>query len=343
MNPCIEELNDTEKVALFRSLFGGLTNVYGTYDPSTRRARVVKEPVTDQVIRAHINGKKPYGVFLLNKNRTVSVVADFDDPNPESPNAFINRAAHYGLTAYLEKSKSKGYHAWIFLENEGVTASKARLIVSQILREIEIPETEIFPKQDKLDSNVKFGNFIYTPLYGYFVAKGRTVFIDPSDSLKPYPDQWKFLQSVQRFSESHLDEIIEINDLQQTTPENPPQTSTDTKSTISKYGLPPCAQRILNEGVKENQRDACFRMAVHLKRTGIPFDVTIATLKYWAQKNRPINRRRIITEAEIVSQTRSAYKKDYRRYGCETAAIIPYCDPTCPLSQNINGSNKANK
>lgn len=270
-------------------------------------------------------------------------MADFDDQNLEFPKAFINRAAHYGLTAYLEKSKSKGYHAWIFFENEGVTASKARLIVSQILNEIELPKTEIFPKQDRLDSNVKFGNYIYAPLYGFFVAKGRTVFIDSSASFKPYPDQWKFLQSVQRFSESHLDEIIEINDLQQTTPENFSYTKTKTHSTISRYSLPPCAQRILNEGVKENQRDACFRMAVHLKRTGIPFDVTIATLKFWAQKNRPINGRRIITEAEIVSQTQSAYKKDYRSYGCETAAIIPYCDPICPLFQTINGSNKVNK
>ncbi len=328
-----------EKVALFRRLFTGLTNAYGTYDPATGQTRVVKEPVTDAVIAAHLKGERPYGVFLLVQDRTSALVVDFDDQNVQPVQDLINRSAHYGLSSYVERSKSKGHHVWMFFDEGRVPAAKARLVMRHILEEIEFPNTEIFPKQDVLNTSIQYGNFINTPLFGDLVPKGRTVFVNPNHIFQPYPNQWDFLENIQRIPESLLDEIIELNDLYPKSTENDTPTTTRHNSNISKFGLPPCAQRILSEGVTSNQRVTCFRLSVHLKRLGIPYDIAVAVLRVWASKNRPVVGNRIITENEILAQATSAFKGDYCGYGCEDSAIIPYCDQECPLQRKrANGS-----
>jgi hypothetical protein len=192
-----------KKIKIFRDFFSGLTHVYGTCDPDTGRTWQAKEPVTDETILAHLKGRRPYGVYLLTDSRTRAVVADFDDPDPFPPVEFVNAANHYGLPAYIETSKSKGFHVWIFFDPKGGEASKARVIVKRILEEIECPQTEIFPKQDRLDSLESYGNFIFAPLFGRLVSKGKTVFVDPY-TLKPYKDQWEFLKTVKRAAEPLL-------------------------------------------------------------------------------------------------------------------------------------------
>lgn len=177
-----------EKVAIFRSYFSGLPDVYGTYNPTTGRARQVKKPVTVNVILAHLRGNIPYGVYLLVGDRTHAIAVDFDIPDSLPPIEFVNKANHYLLPAYIEISKSKGFHVWIFFNDAGVKAFKARVVVRFILDEIGYPDTEIFPKQDSLRSSVTYGNFINAPLFGALVPKGKTVFVDP-DTFNPYPDQ----------------------------------------------------------------------------------------------------------------------------------------------------------
>ena len=332
-----------QKLELFRDCFTGLRDVYGTYDPKTGRVRQVKQTVTDRVILHHLQGHQPYGVYLLVGERTRAVAADFDEDNPEPPLEFIRQANHYGIRAYLERSKRKGWHAWIFTELPDVSAAKMRSVVKLILDDIGTPMTEVFPKQDKLAGNTCYGNFINAPLYGSLVFRGRTVFVDPGNGLKPQPDQWAVLESVQRVSERELDEIIEINGL--TTPTgNTPVSSPSLQPAVVQgtFGLPPCAQRMLAEGVIENQRVACFRMAVHLKKAGIPRDIAIAALTVWAAKNRPTDGRQIITKGEIVGQTTGAYSKPYRGCGCEEPAVAPYCNPNCPLKAHPRPSSTPN-
>ena len=324
-----------QKLELFRDCFTGLRNVYGTYDPKNGRVCQVKQPVTDGVILRHLQGHQPYGVYLLVGERTRAVAADFDEDNPEPPLEFIRQANHYGIRAYLERSKRKGWHAWIFTELPDVSAAKMRSVVKLILDDIGTPMTEVFPKQDKLADNTCYGNFINTPLYGSLVPQGRTVFVDPGNGLRPHPDQWAILESVQRVSERELDEIIEINGL--ATPKGNTSVSSPSPQPAvvqGTFGLPPCAQRMLAEGVIENQRVACFRLAVHLKKAGIPRDVAVAGLMIWAAKNHPKGDRRIIIDAEVIEQTTDAYTRPYRGCGCEEPAITPYCDPCCQLKRN---------
>ncbi len=45
------------KIKLFKSLFNGLDNAYGTYDIRSGQSRQVKAPVTDTVLKAHLMGR----------------------------------------------------------------------------------------------------------------------------------------------------------------------------------------------------------------------------------------------------------------------------------------------
>jgi hypothetical protein len=164
------------------------------------------------------------------------------------------------------------------------------------------------------------------------VPSGKTVFIDPH-TLIPYPDQWAFLESVERIEEQLLHEIIEVNDLSIPQNQSKPlqRVSHHGGGDLNRYSLPICAQKMLQNGVSQYQRVSCFRLAVHLKRLGLPFYLTVSALKTWAQKNRPINGKGIITEREINQQTESAYNSDYRSYGCESEAVVPFCNLDCPV------------
>ena len=330
----------SQKLALFRSCFTGLGHVYGTYDPKTGRSHQVKQRVSDKVLLHHLQGRQPYGVYLLAGDQTRAVAADFDEEDTLPPLEFIRQARQYSIKAYIERSKRKGWHAWIFTKLSGVPAVKARLIVKAILDDIGTPSTEIFPKQDKLNGSCSYGNFINAPLFGMLVPEGRTVFVDPDNGFRPYPNQWAFLESIQRVPESLLDEIIEINSLVSSgngsTDSKPAPAPRNARFT---FGLPPCAQTMLTEGVVEHQRVACFRLALHLKKAGLPQDIAIVALQAWAAKNRPKNDKRIITDAEILEQTRCAYTKNYHGCGCEEAAIIPYCNPDCPLKCNTKAKS----
>jgi hypothetical protein len=92
---------------------------------------------------------------------------------------------------------------------------------------------------------------------------------------------------------------------------------------------------MLREGVRANQRVACFRLAVQLRKAGNPFDKTVAALCAWAQRNRPTDGRPIIRESEIRSQTRWAYRGGYKGCGCEDPAVMPFCDPACPIHHHV--------
>ena len=282
---------------------------------------------------------KSYATSVLTGGVTRAIVADFDAEDLPPPLDFIAAAKHYGIACYLERSKSKGYHVWGFAHRDGISAAKARAVFRHILGEIGMPKIEVFPKQDCIPAESgSFGNFINAPLFARLVPKGRTVFLNVSDgSLDPYPDQWALLENVELIPESLLDEVIEVNEISLGTGPIPDKTTTLGTFLPLPGSLPLCARRMLEEGVTAYQRDACFRLAVHLRKVGLPYDLATATLLEWSRKNRPTGGKRIITPAEVQAQASGAYsEKEYRGCGCEEPAIEPFCDPLCPVFRTVN-------
>lgn len=312
-----------DQVLLFRSIFTGRSDVYGTYDPETRRSWQIKRPVTERVIRDHLEGRFPFGVYLLEGERVAAAVADFDHDETRPPTMFREEARKLDLPAYIERSKSKGYHAWIFFKDR-VPANKARQVLMGILERIRLDGTEVFPKQDRLTDPKQFGNFINAPLFGRLLPQGRCVFLN--ESLVPYPDQWGFLRSIVRVSELQLDQIIATEMTQRVESRRAVSSQLGFRATT----LPPCAQRMLQEGVCLNQRIACFRLACQLRKAGVDFERAVRILNDWALRNRPGDGRGIIKPSEVQSQTRCAYQgRLYRSCGCEDPAVVPFCDPSC--------------
>jgi hypothetical protein len=331
-----------EKVAIFRACFSGLEHVYGTYDPRTGRVRQVKQPVTDRVILDHLLGRQPYGVYLLVGDRTHALAVDFDAEDLNPPMKFVAAAKNHGLATYIERSKSKGYHVWMFFEKAGVKAAKARLVAQLILREMGTPMVEVFPKQDRLDASTSFGNFINAPLFGRLVPAGRSVFINESIPPVPHQDQWQLLANVRRVPEAVLDAVLKGQEsLLHAEDERRQEPPRPVPAAVRSYGLPSCARRMLAEGVGALQRVACFRLAVQLKKAGLPRDIAVAALRAWAVKNRPTDKKRIISDTEVAAQTTSAYVRSYRGCGCGDPAVKPYCDPSCWLRADRKPTNGA--
>jgi hypothetical protein len=325
----------TEKLALFRRFFMGRTDAYGTYDPQTGKVHQVKAMVTDLVLENHLRGKMPYGFYMLDGDRTTVAVADFDEPGTVLPKEFVRIAQSFGMAAYVERSKAKGHHAWAFFGKPGVSAKCARMVFFSILRQIGCPDVEVFPKQDCIDSSTSYGNFINAPLFYPCVREKKTIFLD--GGMEPYPDQWDFLATVQCVSDEVLDQITRQTAVADSSSAKRAEASGDTGGPSFTFGLRPCAQRMLQEGVSANQRIACFRLAIQLRKAGLPEDSTLVVLERWAQKNHPNNGKAILRSEEVQSQVRSAYGcRLYRGCGCQTEIVRSFCDPSCRLNHGTN-------
>jgi hypothetical protein len=203
------------KLCIFKDLFRGRTDAYGA-----GRGQCVKHPLSDTLLLSHLSGKGArIGIYPLSpdiKEGTASwwIAIDFDDGCLETAKKAYATLAELGIQAYIEVSKSKGYHVWVFC-SEPIMASDLRTVVAFAMRKANITDYEMFPKQDTLSQDENgdwnYGNYINLPLYGKDIKDGRTTFIDHTDSFLPICDGriWTLLQDVTRLSQSEINDIIQ--------------------------------------------------------------------------------------------------------------------------------------
>ena len=321
-------MNNIEKARLLQERFSGRTECYGAGSGAC-----VKRPLTKSVFLQHITGRERIGVYLLRMDgRTGALAVDVDSCNLLIAIEYCARCGHYGFTAHIERSKSKGYHIW-WIFDELVPAWKARLVANHVLDECDLlGSVEVFPKQDFLRPG-GYGNYINMPMYGRDARDGRTVFLDPKTGYAPHSDQWAFLSSVERISESELDEIIELNDLDRPSPAQVVEREDEAVSGYQGQGLP-CFATMTREGVDEGMRnEAALRLSVNLYRTGIPKDLALLMLKEWNMRNRPP-----LETTELEKAVSSGYLGIYG-YGCFSRLIQRYCDHSCPIFMKHNQDN----
>jgi len=221
-----------EKVALFRRLFRGRTDVYPIrweskatgktgYAPACGnewlagvcgKPRIkcadcnnrLLSPLSDTVIYEHLAGKRTVGVYpLLTDDTCHFLAADFDEAEwKEDALAFIQSCHELGVPVALEISRSgNGAHAWVFFSGS-VSARDARRLGTAIIshactrtRQLKLESYDrLFPNQDTMPKG-GFGNLIALPLQKKPRESGCSVFVDAA--LRPYSDQWGFLASIQ--------------------------------------------------------------------------------------------------------------------------------------------------
>ncbi len=161
-------------------------------------------PLSDVVIYKHLAGDHTVGVYPLLTDDTCHFVAvDFDEAEwKEDVKAFVHSCDELAVPVALEISRSgNGAHAWIFFAGR-VSARDARRLGTAIIshtcartRQLKLESYDrLFPNQDTMPKG-GFGNLIALPLQKKPRENGCSVFVDAA--LRPYPDQWVHLASIQ--------------------------------------------------------------------------------------------------------------------------------------------------
>ena len=236
-------LSTEEKVALFRRLFRGRTDVYpirwesktsakSGYSPACAnewRAGVCEKPrikcgecsnrmlipLSDSVIFDHLAGKRTIGVYPLLEDDTCYFLAiDFDEAEwKDDARAFVQSCVELGVPVALEISRSgKGAHGWVFFAGR-VSARDARRLGTAIIshtcsrtRQLRLASYDrLFPNQDTMPKG-GFGNLIALPLQKVPRDCGCSVFVDAE--LHPYDDQWAFLASIHSMAPHDIEPTI---------------------------------------------------------------------------------------------------------------------------------------
>ncbi|MCQ2999113.1 DEAD/DEAH box helicase [Pseudomonas syringae] len=237
-----QQLDTDGKLALFRSLFRGRTEVYpirweskagkSGYAPACAnewKLGVCEKPrikcgdcgnrqllpLTDEVVYRHLAGEVVIGIYpLLSDDTCYFLAVDFDEAEwRDDSKAFVQSCHELNVPAALEISRSgQGAHCWIFFERN-VPACDARRLGAAIIshacertRQLALSSYDrLFPNQDYMPKG-GFGNLIALPLQKRARAQNNSVFVD--ESLEPHPDQWAFLASIQRMSPEDIQPVI---------------------------------------------------------------------------------------------------------------------------------------
>ncbi len=319
-------------VDVFQSLFlPGRTDCYAKMKGT--RAICIKEPLTPEVLQQHLKGEERIAVYPLTLEGRIWLGYIDLDKGAAPVLELVTLAKKWGFLLAVEKSKSKGYHLWLFF-SESVLASKVRALFLALLKHSGWIEhkVEIFPKQDHPGED-GYGNPMYLPFHGGSVKEGRCLFLNLSkEHWPPYQDQVKYLQIRPQLSEADLDKIVRRQKIVAFPPggsdPSPPKTPTASESRQGRFDFPPCFAKIYAEGTSEPGRANWLHgLARQFNKRGLPEEATLGLLTVWNEKNRPGP----LPDQEIRDGIRSAYAKGYTSLGCENLdGARGICGDQCP-------------
>jgi hypothetical protein len=171
-------------------------------------------------VEQHLMGQKTFGVYPMLPDETCRFLAfDFDgkdyDPDDLLGDVAVIRETcrEHGVSMAVERSRSgNGIHFWIFFA-ENIPAATARrfgssLITAAMNRRHNLPfktYDRMIPTQDTLPKG-GFGNLIALPLQKIPRGQGNSVFVD--ENLNVYPDQWRYLQNVSKYTLEEIESLI---------------------------------------------------------------------------------------------------------------------------------------
>ena len=200
----------------FGNVFQGFPHAYGTDSGGCRWA-----PVSTELLERHLEGSEMIGIYpmvydpLKRRSGPAGFIqSDPDaDPRPIYPDMerdlwmctwgaididegdvdseviaknAVKLFSALGITAWLERSRSKGYHVWVFAE-EWIPVTLMRKALQGVMQLAGGDYDAVYPKSDWLDGPP--GNYVRLP-YGGARPQGRQIIINSSG--EPY-DIWDFI------------------------------------------------------------------------------------------------------------------------------------------------------
>lgn len=298
-------------VKRFAHLFRGRTDAAGRLNINGR-AYQDKIDLTDATYRTHLDGMKwptsSLGVYpLTDAGMVVWSAADIDLGDEASAWRVADALESLGVRAFVELSKGKGHHVWIFWD-DWAPGYAARRVLKRATQEAQVA-CEIFPKQDNVSADSPYGNFLHLPYPGHPEAAGGRYFIGRDGRALTLHE---FLDRVET---STLPEwAVEREPVRYTRAD---------RLTRGVYtgDRPACVEALLSGPVPEGQRnDALARLAAHLINTeGNPQGESIAhhTGCGWG-----------LPEREVERTIRSV-KESGRWWGCNGKRAVPVMAAAC--------------
>ena len=137
----------------------------------TFRPAVQSPPTETEFDDFHRTGKLCYGFYPMRKDNTVMLACVDIDNHESNPNEDWKKQVEdlyfylvkQDFHVYVEHSANSGAHLWIFF-NEPIEAYKPRAFFRIVSDQIDLPLTEVFPKQERLKGK-GYGNLIRYPYF----------------------------------------------------------------------------------------------------------------------------------------------------------------------------------
>lgn len=173
----------------FAKLFRGRGDVYAKAfaragSPGKVNYTLVKEPLTYDVLQAHLNGEILVGQYCLLSDSTCHWFAlDFDADDDTAAvmtqaMAQLEAFETAGLLCYLEQSRSgEGVHIWGFLQ-DAVPAEELRMALKPLLLEASSFD-RLYPVQTSVSEGRGYGNLIALPFFGATAPEGWSSSLGP--------------------------------------------------------------------------------------------------------------------------------------------------------------------
>jgi len=145
----------------FANLFTGRTDAYGSDSGGA-----IWAPVTLDTYENHLNGIEPIGIYPIKHDADNKLwvrwgSCDIDTGDWQEAFMLASALSGMGLTPHIERSRSKGWHIWIFVAVP-VEAWEMRRCLKVAYAAIDLPAREANPKSEQLRPN-QLGNYVRLP------------------------------------------------------------------------------------------------------------------------------------------------------------------------------------
>jgi len=297
--------------------FAGAKNAHGTTTvgrigrngKADSKSKIIREPLTEALVQAHIDGKQGVGAIPINeenKCRFGAIDVDVYDLNQKELQDKIQKLQ---LPLLHCRSKSGGAHLYLFLK-EWEQAAVVREYLTEMSIMLGHSGVEIFPKQDTIIvERGDVGNFINMPYFDAempqrycFDAKGESMELD------------EFLDAIDKKS-------VLLSDLEAI------RSTTQTRKHFDDG--PPCIRNIFSDGPQSEPRNKLlFFMGVYCKKK-FPDSWQNALEEYNRTLFSPP-----LPSTEVMTVIKQHEKKDWG-YTCKEEPFKSYCDPSlCVLAKH---------
>lgn len=191
---------DDDRFYQYVALFSGNTSAYGT-----EQGGCVRQDVTVSHFKAHLEGRESIGVYPMVYIDNEWIVhwgcVDLDvkaehkrrwdyetrDDAWVAANNLRRALAAMDLEAWVESTKSGGFHVWVF-SRDWVYAADMRHCLLAACRLVDVPPTEVNPKNTHFDDPTALGNYVRLPYPAALVGDTSRPMVDANGDLIAWND-----------------------------------------------------------------------------------------------------------------------------------------------------------